>query len=490
MQISFRYWGDFLLMDTIINEGIVVFDSGKHGEKNPDGVGNYRIPALLTTDKGTIIAGADQRYEHQWDWGNIDMVIRRSEDKGQTWGPIIPIVDLAENEKADDKNTGAAFNIDMNLVQDPKTKRIFALYDMYSEGKGLFGMLENPDENPQHVKIDGQNYLALYTAKDHEVFSVRENGVVYSPSNEATDYRVIVDSTEAPYRDLGNLYRENELIGNVYFNTQTSSPFTISRNIFIWLSYSDDDGLTWSCPKDITASVREPWMKFYGVGPGTGIALHTGANEGRLVIPTYSTNHPTNLGTNQSSRVIYSDDHGESWQSGEAVNDGRRLEDGSTIHSSTINNREAQNTEATVVQLNNGQVKMFMRNLTGHVQMATSFDGGQTWDETVVDFPTENDVYCQMSAIQTVQAGQEYVILTNADGPERFNGVARLAKVEADGQLVWLNKRDIQAGKFAYNAIQQIGKDEFGILYEHAEDPQNEYQLVYKSFNWAYISEQ
>lgn len=469
-----------------LSEGIVVFDSGKNGEKNSDGVGNYRIPALLVTDKGTVIAGADQRYEHQWDWGNIDMVIRRSEDKGKSWGPIIPVVDLAENEAADDKNIGAAFNIDMNLVQDPKTKRIFALYDMYAEGKGLFGMLENPDENTQHIEIAGESYLALYT--ENEVYSVRENGLVYGPDNIATDYRVILHSEIAPYRELGNLYQNDKLLGNVFFNTNSEIPFTISRNIFIWLSYSDDDGLSWSCPKDITASVREPWMKFYGVGPGTGIALHTGPHKGRLVIPTYSTNNPTNLGTNQSSRVIYSDDHGETWQSGEAVNDGRKLEDGSTIHSATIDNREAQNTEATVIQLNNGQVKLFMRNLTGHVQMATSFDGGQTWDEKVEDFPTENDVYCQMSAIQTVQDGQEFVILTNADGPERFNGVARLAKVEQDGQLNWMNKQSIQLGKFAYNALQQIGKDEFAVLYEHAVDPQNEYQLVYKSFDWSYIN--
>lgn len=487
-MISFRDRRVFL-SGKVLSEGIVVFNSGINGEKNSEGVGNYRIPALLTTDRGTIIAGADQRYEHQWDWGNIDMVVRRSEDKGKSWGPIIPVVDLAENEHADDKHTGAAFNIDMNLVQDPKTKRIFALYDMYAEGKGLFGMLEDPDENSQHVEIDGKSYLALYSKESDEVYSVRENGIVYTSDHKETDYKVITESDTAPYRDLGNLYKQDELIGNVYFNTNTNSPFTISRNIFIWLSYSDDDGLTWSCPKDITAAVREPWMKFYGVGPGTGIALHTGAHKGRLVIPTYSTNHPTNLGTNQSSRVIYSDDHGETWQSGEAVNDGRRLEDGSTIHSSTIDNREAQNTEATVIQLNNGQVKLFMRNLTGHIQMATSFDGGQTWDETVEDFPTENDVYCQMSAIQTVQDGQEYVLLTNADGPERFNGVVRLAKVEADGHLNWINKQEIQNGKYAYNAIQQITNDEFAVLYEHAEDPQNEYQLVYKSFNWAYVSE-
>ena len=120
----------------------------------------------------------------------------------------------------------------------------------------------------------------------------------------------------------------------------------------------------------------------------------------------------------QSSRVIYSDDHGETWQAGEAVNDNRPVGN-QTIHSSTMNNPGAQNTESTVVQLNNGDLKLFMRGLTGDLQVATSKDGGATWEKDVKRYADVKDVYVQMSAIHTVQNGKEYIVLSNAGGPGR-----------------------------------------------------------------------
>ena len=49
---------------------------------------SYRIPALLKTDKGTLIAGADERRLHHSDWGDIGMVVRRSDDNGPRHGEI------------------------------------------------------------------------------------------------------------------------------------------------------------------------------------------------------------------------------------------------------------------------------------------------------------------------------------------------------------------------------------------------------------------
>jgi len=48
----------------------------------------YRIPALVVTNKGTILAFAEARASG-FDWGHIRLVARRSEDNGRTWGPEI-----------------------------------------------------------------------------------------------------------------------------------------------------------------------------------------------------------------------------------------------------------------------------------------------------------------------------------------------------------------------------------------------------------------
>ena len=469
----------------VLTDKVDVFTGGKDGQTNSDGIASYRIPALLKTDKGTLIAGADERRLHHYDWGDIGMVVRRSEDNGQTWGDRITVTNLRDNPKADDPTIGSPVNIDMVLVQDPETKRIFSVYDMFPEGKGIFGMSDEKEE--AYKTINGKTYQILYREGEEAGYTIRENGIVYTPAGEATDYRVVVDPVKPSYSDKGDLYQGDQLLGNIYFTTNKTSPFRVAKESYLWMSYSDDDGKTWSAPQDITPMVKADWMKFFGVGPGVGITLHTGPHKGRIIVPTYTTNRTHHLNGSQSSRVIYSDDHGKTWQLGGGVNDNRTLTDGTVIDSSTMSDYYAQNTESSVVQLNNGQLKLFMRGLTGDLQVATSHDGGQTWDNHVDRYDVP-DVYVQMAATHTVQDGKEYILLANANGPGRKNGYIRVARVEEDGQLTWLHHYLIQDGEYAYNSLQQIGPDEFGLLYEHYDSGGNPYTLSFKKFNWTFLT--
>ncbi|VOH56847.1 sialidase A (neuraminidase A) [Streptococcus pneumoniae] len=469
----------------VLTEKTDIFESGRNGKPNKDGIKSYRIPALLKTDKGTLIAGADERRLHSSDWGDIGMVIRRSEDNGKTWGDKVVISNLRDNPEAKDPAAPSPLNIDMVLVQDPTTKRIFSIYDMFPEGRAVFGMPKTPEK--AYEKIGDKTYQILYKQGESGHYTVRENGEVYNAQNQKTDYRVVVNPTEPGYRDKGNLYKGQELIGNIYFAHSTKNPFRVANTSYLWMSYSDDDGKTWSAPRDITPGLRKDWMKFLGTGPGTGIVLRNGPHKGRILIPVYTTNNVSHLNGSQSSRVIYSDDHGKTWHAGEAVNDNRQV-DGQKIHSSTMNNERAQNTESTVVQLNNGDVKLFMRGLTGDLQVATSKDGGVTWEKDIKRYPQVKDVYVQMSAIHTMHEGKEYIILSNAGGPKRENGMVHLARVEENGELTWLKHNPIQKGEFAYNSLQELGNGEYGILYEHTEKGQNAYTLSFRKFNWDFLS--
>ena len=464
-----------------------VFTAGKNGQSNPDGINSYRIPALLKTDKGTLIAGADERRLHHYDWGDIGMVVKRSEDKGQTWGNRITLTNLRDNPKAKDPNIGSPVNIDMVLVQDTETKRIFSVYDMFPEGKGIFGM--SSEREVAYKEIDGKTYQILYREGENGAYTIRENGVVYTPDGQATDYRVVVNPVKPAYSDKGDLYQGEQLLGNIYFTSNKTSPFRIAKDSYLWMSYSDDDGKTWSAPQDITPMVKADWMKFLGVGPGVGITLQNGPHKGRIVVPVYTTNRTNHLNGSQSSRIIYSDDHGKTWHMGGGVNDNRTLHDGTVVDSSNMNNYYAQNTESSVVQLNNGQLKLFMRGLTGDLQVATSNDGGITWDNYVARYDVP-DVYVQMAATHTVQDGKEYILLANANGPGRKNGYIRVARVEEDGELTWLHHHLIQEGEYAYNSLQQIGPKEFGLLYEHHEAGGNPYTLSFKKFNWDYLTKE
>ena len=58
-----------------------VFVSGQ------DGFHTYRIPSLLVTARGTLLAFAEGRKSGGGDAGNIDVLLKRSTDQGQTWQP-------------------------------------------------------------------------------------------------------------------------------------------------------------------------------------------------------------------------------------------------------------------------------------------------------------------------------------------------------------------------------------------------------------------
>ncbi|HEO4873986.1 TPA: exo-alpha-sialidase [Streptococcus agalactiae] len=480
----------------ILSAKTEVYRGGDFGRKNKDNVFGYRIPSLLKTEKGTLLAGADERIEQACDWGNIGMVIRRSEDDGVTWGKRETIVNLCNNPRVplvtSGDYSGSPINMDMALVQDTssKTKRIFSIYDMFPEGRGVISIANTPEK--EYTQIGGQSYLNLYNnEKKSKVFTIRDKGIVYNFKGKKTDYHVITETTKSDHSNLGDIYKGKQLLGNIYFTKHKTSPFRLAKSSYVWMSYSDDDGRTWSSPRDITASLRRRGMKFLGIGPGKGIVLKWGPHAGRIIIPAYSTNWKSHLRGSQSSRLIYSDDHGKTWHTGKAVNDNRVLSNGEKIHSLTMDNKKEQNTESVPVQLKNGDIKLFMRNLTGNLEVATSKDGGETWQNHVKRYKEVHDAYVQLSAIRFEHDKKEYILLVNANGPgkKRQDGYARLAQVNRNGSFKWLYHHHIQDGSFAYNSVQQLNNDQFGVLYEHREKHQNSFTLNYKVFNWSFLSQ-
>ncbi len=65
-----------------MSEQIDLFTSGSENYHT------FRIPALIATATGTLLAFCEGRHLGRGDSGDIDMLLRRSEDGGQTWSAI------------------------------------------------------------------------------------------------------------------------------------------------------------------------------------------------------------------------------------------------------------------------------------------------------------------------------------------------------------------------------------------------------------------
>jgi len=65
-----------------------LFQAGK------DGYALYRIPGIVCTARGSLLAYCEARKSNRGDWGTIDIMLRRSTDSGKTWSERRKIADV------------------------------------------------------------------------------------------------------------------------------------------------------------------------------------------------------------------------------------------------------------------------------------------------------------------------------------------------------------------------------------------------------------
>jgi len=108
-------------------KGIELFSAGYAN------ITEYRIPSLLSTPEGTLIAMVDARVDRRGDIpNNVDIAIRRSTDNGETWGDVQIIADYGKPDGY--KVTwGAA---DAAMVCDTEKSVLWCLYTL-GQGVGI-----------------------------------------------------------------------------------------------------------------------------------------------------------------------------------------------------------------------------------------------------------------------------------------------------------------------------------------------------------------
>jgi sialidase-1 len=323
----------------------------KSGE---NGYSCFRIPAIVTTTKGTVLAFAEARKNNCGDAGDIDLVVKRSLDGGKTWSDIIIVWNDAENTCGNPAP-----------VVDQKTGKIILL-------------------STWNLGTDHEKQIIEGTSKD-------------------------------------------------------------TRRVYV-LS-SNDDGVTWSTPKEITKDVKKGSWRWYATGPGNGIQMRKGKHKGRLVV---ACDHIDDEHKNYS-HAIYSDDGGETW----------RL--GGTAPGEHVN-------ESTVAQLPNGKLMLNMRHPGDEKmrQVALSRDGGKKWYNQHNDSALIEPV-CQGSLLAYVYPGkQEFIAFSN---PSSKTARANMTvKLSYDNGKTWTKQKVLNVGPSAYSNLVVLPNGNLACLYEAGKE--------------------
>jgi sialidase-1 len=343
-----------------------------------DGYASVRIPAVVVTAKGTLLAFAEGRAKHA-DQAQNDIVLRRSSDGGLTWGPLLKVADRG----ADSLNNPCP-------VIDRRNARIHLHYQSYPAHIHEWGKIE--------TGVEGENIIRS------------------------------------------------------------------------WVQTSDDDGATWSEPRELTAQVKDPARATsLASGPGFGLLLERSPHAGRLVIPF-----------NQGPRgdwtvyTAFSDDGGATWTRGQIAPNGPGVNNGN---------------EVQVVERLDGSLLLNARQQNKRQKRlaAESKDGGATWSE-LREVPELFDGPCMASVFRVRSADGK-------PGPILFSGPT--VGKRADGRL-WVSRDDgatwtrgpaFPAGPFAYSVLTQLQDGTLGCLIETgATGPYERIDFLRFPVDWALSS--
>lgn len=234
-----------------------------------------------------------------------------------------------------------------------------------------------------------------------------------------------------------------------------------------YLCFSDDNGLTWTTPVEMTKTCKDPEWGWYATGPGVGIQMNSNEFKDRLIIPAnHSYDDPegniANGHFDYGSHVLISDDHGKTWRKSESILPGCN--------------------ESQVVELTDGTLIMNMRSYNGEYcrAVARSTDGGETWSEIWHDRQLVES-RCQASIINYGKyQGNNLLLFSN---PAVAKGRTHMIiKASYNDGKYWQISRLINPGPSAYSCLTRLENGDIGILYE-CGNTRNYQRIVFQKFS-------
>lgn len=194
----------------------------------------YRIPGLVRTQKGTLVAVYDIRYNHSGDLpANIDVGVSRSTDGGNTWSDVAIAIDDAKI----DPSLGATRGVgDPAILVDEKTGRLW-IAALWSHRSSIWGS-KSGDNSPAAC---GQLVLA-YSDDDGKTWSKATN--ITDPTKKL-DWRILFQGPGA-----GICMKDGTLVFPAQYWDGNGVPWSTVVS-------SKDGGKTWQCGTGVNKQTTE-----------------------------------------------------------------------------------------------------------------------------------------------------------------------------------------------------------------------------------------
>lgn len=241
-------------------------------ESGTDGYNTYRIPSVIKTQAGTLLAFCEGRKNSRSDTGDIDLLVKRSTNCGRTWSPQQIIWDDGPNTCGNpcpviDQSTG---DIVLTMTHNP-------------------GSDQERDIDAGNV-AEGRTVWVCQSSDDGKTWTQPRN---ITAQTKAPDWRWYATGP-----GVGIQLRKGKHAGRLVIPCDHTQPVTQADGKKVTVSgshviYSDDGGHTWT--------YSEP------IQPGCNECQAVELSDGRIMLNARSAKEP------KIRRVSFSSDAGRTW---------------------------------------------------------------------------------------------------------------------------------------------------------------------------------
>lgn len=361
----------------------LVFEGGKEGHKI------YRIPAIINLPSGDLLAFAEGRVNGSDDYGDVNLVFKRSKDQGATWSALellvdydslqagnpAPVVDLFDPAYPAGVvylfyNTGNNHEYDIRMNRGVREVWMIRSLDLGITWQNAINITSqthlpnNPDFNPKYVSSADWRHYANTPGHAFQFQEGKYQGRIYIPANHSQgppqegflDYNAHGFYSD----DHGKTFKLSTSVTIPGSNESIAAPLSENRMIMSIrnqagnirsriLAYSSDGGVNWDesyFDPNLPDPVCQASILNIGTANGKTILAHSNASD-------------TKYRNNLTIKISY--DEGKSWPKSILVDANEAEKNKSWTAYSDLVHLQNQNQIGILYERNNYQEIVFKK---------------------------------------------------------------------------------------------------------------------------------